>query len=376
MNLGALGHLTYCTNIHAGESWPEVLASLESFVVDVKKRASPDRPFGVGLRLSALATAEIDVKHLRDVLVENDLYLFTINGFPYGRFHGVSVKQNVYRPDWREEERLHYTEALADVLAFCSTEQRTTISTVPGGFRNLCRNEAAMTLIARNILRMVEKLRAVEDRTGKTVMLALEPEPCCMLETTAEAIEFYQRYLLRPHTESLIRRYVGVCLDTCHAAVEFEDPIAVIAELRAAEIPIAKMQLSAGLRIPAVDAEAKRAIARFDEPTYLHQVVERTDDGELIRHLDLPHALATEREDPSEWRVHFHVPIFLERLEHFGNTQSWLAEVLSIHRSTPVTQHLEVETYTWDVLPERYRSEGVVDAISRELGWVRRRLEA
>ena len=374
MNLGALGHLTYCTNIHAAESWPGVLATLDRHVVEVKRRVSPDRPFGVGLRLSALATAECDLAELRDVLQKNDLYLFTINGFPYGRFHGGSIKEGVYRPDWREEERLHYTEALADVLAACSSERYSTISTVPGGWRPLCRSDEAMIAIAGNIARVVEKLRALEDRTGKTIMLALEPEPCCMLETTTEAIEFYQRYLLSSCAESIVRRHVGICLDTCHAAVEFEDPVSVIAELRAAEIPIAKMQLSAGLRIAAVDAEAKQAIARFDEPTYLHQVVERTSEGGMIRHLDLPQARAAERTEPTEWRVHFHVPIVLERLEHFDNTQAWLTEVLAIHRSSPLTEHLEVETYTWDVLPAEYRSEDVVDAIARELEWVRGRL--
>lgn len=360
-------HLTYCTNIHPGESWPEVFANLARYVVAVKSRVSPDVPFGVGLRLSARAATELlpIVDELRSWLDERGLYVFTINGFPYGQFHGVPVKQQVYRPDWLEPERLAYTNLLAEILiALLPDGVDGTISTAPGCFRDRASGDAGARM-AEQLARSTGHLAAIEQRTGKHVTLALEPEPCCTIETIAEAVAFFELY-------HLDRRYLGVCLDACHAAVEFEELDAAVAALQRAGIPIAKVQLGAGLRVAPVDAAARDALRSFAEGVYLHQVVARRGE-ELVRFVDLPDALADPRSF-DEWRIHFHVPIFRAELGAMGSTQGFLAGLLASHRRAPISTHLEVETYTWDVLPPGFRDEPIVDAVARELTWVKERL--
>ncbi|HMG54794.1 MAG TPA: metabolite traffic protein EboE [Kofleriaceae bacterium] len=364
MKLGG-AHLTYCTNIHPGESWAEVEANLVRHVAQVKARVSPDAPFGVGLRLSARAARELAagaLPALRRLLADHALYVFTINGFPYGTFHGAPVKDSVYRPDWLEPERVAYTDLLADLLAELLPDGVDgTISTVPGCFRSRGGDDA-LPAIADNLRRSADHLARIEAATGVRITLAIEPEPCCVIETIDQAIALFTDHLrgAGPH--------LGLCLDACHAAVEYEDLPAALARLRAAGVPVAKLQLSAGLRLAPVDAAGRRAVARFADPVYLHQVVARRG-GELARYVDLPDALA----DPTpadEWRVHCHVPIVRAELGAFASTQDSLAELLALHRRDPISSHLEVETYTWDVLPPELRDAPIADAVANELRWV------
>ena len=360
-------HLTYCTNIHPGESWPEVRANLSRYVVAVKTRVAPDQPFGVGLRLSALAATELlpVAGDLRRWLEERGLYVFTINGFPYGQFHGAPVKESVYRPDWLEPERLAYTNLLADVLVELLPDGVDgTISTAPGCFRARATADAGARM-ADQLARCAEYFSVLEQRTGKHLTLALEPEPCCTLETLAEAVAFFELHRVN-------RRHIGICLDACHAAVEFEQLDTAIAELARAEITIAKVQLGAGLVVAPVDAVARDALLSFAEGVYLHQVVARRGD-ELVRFVDLQDALADSRAF-DEWRVHFHVPIFRQLLGALRSTQGFLADLLASHRRSPISTHLEVETYTWNVLPPEFRDEPIVDAVARELVWVKEHL--
>jgi sugar phosphate isomerase/epimerase len=328
-------HLGYCTNIHAGEAWAEVEA--------VKRRVCPDEPFGVGLRLSARAARELapQVGRVRAWLDAHGLYVFTINGFPYGDFHGTRVKEAVYLPDWLDDRRVEYTVLLGTILGrLLPSGVSGSISTVPGCFR------------ARGVdeQRIADNLRRALDGLGD-IALALEPEPACLLETTREGVDFIDRHRLG----------ASLCVDACHAAVEFED---------VAALPFAaKVQLSCGLRVTRFDAAARTELARFADDVYLHQVVARRGDGTLARYLDLPDALANEHES-EEWRVHCHVPIFREALGAFHSTQPYLAAVIA-RRLAP---HLEVETYTWDVLPPELRAEPIEDAIARELAWVKEQL--
>ncbi len=390
-----LGHLTYCTNIHAGETWPEVLAGLETHLPAIKAAVVPEAPLGVGLRLSATAAEALDepaaFAAFREFLEAGGYYVFTINGFPYGTFHGQPVKEGAYRPDWSDPARLAYSNRLADLLARLLPEGLTgSVSTVPGTFKPWIAGEATIAAIVHNLVEHAAHLVALEARGGKRIVLALEPEPYCLLETIAETVEFFQTRLFGEQAvrqlaarsglngaaaEAALRRHLGVCYDVCHAAVEFEDPRTSIAALRTAGIEIAKVQLSSALRIPDLDSAATRRLRPFDEPVYLHQVVARGGNGALERFLDLPEALARAEENfGKEWRIHFHVPIFLEQLEAFSTTQDFLREVLALHREDPVTEQLEVETYTWDVLPPAQREVAVSAAIARELNWVRDQL--
>ena len=388
-------HLTYCTNIHPGETWDEVFANVSTHVLAVKARVAPDRPFGVGLRLSAAAArrlAEPEVlQAFREFLRAHDLYVFTINGFPYGAFHGTAVKEKVYRPDWLEEERVAYSDQLAELLAaLVPAEMEGSVSTVPGCFVERAGGDAGERMAA-HLRRHALSLWRLRERTGRTIGLALEPEPHCVLETSADAVAFFERHLLSRASiadfagqsglaagaaEEVLRRHLGVCLDACHAAVEFEEPAEALRALAGAGLRLLKVQVSAGL-VVRPDLDSLVALARFADGVYLHQVVARKGH-DLLRYVDLPQALAQARpgEAGDEWRVHFHVPLFLERLGPFQNTQAFLNQLLPQLARTAPTAHLEVETYTWDVLPEEYRRLPVDDAIARELAWTLARLRA
>jgi sugar phosphate isomerase/epimerase len=391
MNLGGVhpAHLTYCTNIHPGERWAEVRRNLESHVLRVKALVAPDREFGVGLRLSAEAAQSLadpaTLDELRAFLDAHDLYVFTINGFPYGPFHGRRVKEDVYRPDWLEEERLLYTDALARILAaLLPPGLLGSISTVPGCFKPRAAAGGSAAAMADRLIRHVRTLIGLERDTGKRLALALEPEPMCVLETVGEAVAFFEAHLFgrsaiaklaswsglgESAAETALHRHLGVCLDACHAAVEFEDPKAAVAALQGAGIAIHKIQVSAGLRVAPPSVENRAALRPFAEDVYLHQVVARRGQ-ELRRYADLAPALA----DPAatsddEWRIHFHVPLFRPELGPFLNTQAFLRELLGLQGREGVTSHLEVETYTWHVLPPEYRGVDVAEDVAREMLW-------
>lgn len=390
-------HLTYCTNIHPGETWPEIRRNVERYVLQVKAKVAPDRAYGIGLRLSDQAARSLgepkESDTFRQFLANHNLYVFTINGFPHGAFHGTQVKERVYLPDWLEDERLAYANRLACLLADLLPDHPSiegTVSTVPGSFKPRVRSAQDVSRIAGQLLRHAGTLHRLREETGRTIVCALEPEPCCLLETTAETVTFFKNYLFSSlavaefsrltglnasRAGDTLRRHLGVCVDACHAAVEFEDPDDVLSTLQYAGIRIAKIQLSAGLRIPLVDGNALTGLQPFAESTYLHQVVERRAN-ELTRYMDLPLALqaagnwwGTSKHD-REWRIHFHVPLFLSRLGPFENTQPFLARLLQLQAERAPTTHLEVETYAWEVLPEEHRRMSAVDAIAREMQWV------
>ena len=387
-----LGHLTYCTNIHAGEPLEEVMASLARHLPAIKAQVAGVQPFGVGLRLGYAAANSLRdaaaMARLKRFLAEGGYYVFTLNGFPYGAFHGRAVKEDAYKPDWSDPARLAYTDLLADILGeLLPAGQEGSVSTVPCTFKPWA--EGRLAAISEHLIRHVSHLVGITARTGQTISLALEPEPCCYLETIEETTAFFKERLFSRDgvgrlaaltglptalAEAAMRRHIGVCYDVCHAAVEFEDPLASIARLRAAGILIGKLQLSSALKVAKLDAESARHLAAFAEPVYLHQAVQRSN-GSLARFVDLPQALAAGGAVAgAELRVHFHVPLFLEQMEHFGTTQAFLAEILALHRAAPISRHLEVETYTWDVLPPSYRSADLSSAIARELNWVKARL--
>ena len=398
MKLDAAGtsHLTYCTNIHAGETWDEVRLNLQRFLPQARAALVPDDPFGVGLRLSAVAAEALADDGTRRAfklfLSEHHLYVFTLNGFPYGEFHGTPVKENVYLPDWRDDARLSYSNTLADILADILPESIDgSISTVPGAFKSSIKTHGDITAMAQNMIRHAAHLIEIHQRTGKMISLTLEPEPCCFIETIDEAVAFFQDHIFSDAAidflitlsdldiaaaDTALHRHLGICLDLCHAAVEFENAAEAVGKLKSAGINIGKMQISAGLRFAPVDNRTVELLQPFDDAVYLHQTVARHADGMLTRYVDLNQAFDAQAsgEVAEEWRVHFHVPIFLDVLGEFATTQNFIRDALALHRRDPISNHLEVETYTWDVLPAEYRNVDVVSAIVRELDWVRQQL--
>lgn len=359
--------LTYCTNIHPGEGWADVVANLESHAVPVKRAVSPDRVFPLGLRVSGRAAEEVtpdEAKRFRDWCEARGFCVPTLNGFPHGRFHGAGVKERVYLPDWRDPERARYTKKLADLLVeWLPAGVVGSISTVPVAFRRgfaaSCGSED-WRIVRAHLFDVLAHLDGLRQARGVEIVLAFEPEPRCVLETTPEAVAFFERMDLPAPLADL----AGLCFDCCHQAVEFEDAGVSLAALRSAGVRIAKVQVSSALR--AVGDEVA-ALARFDEPVYLHQVVARDADGALHRYDDLGD-FARAGVAAVEARVHFHVPIFAAHLGPCGTTRGFLEEALPL--LDPATL-LEVETYSFDVLPAELRRTSVGESIVRELEWVR-----
>lgn len=360
--------ITYCSNIHPGESWQHVLDNLNSHALSVKQQVSPNEAFPLGLRISQQASTELTAERIvefREWCEQHNCYLLTINGFPYGTFHDQRVKEAVYEPDWRTQERVAYTLRLADLaLALNTRSTYLSISTVPIAFKPGFR-DSDWPLVRDNLLVVLEHLRSIHERSGVMIRLALEPEPCCVLETTQETLQFFERMAL----PAALHPFLGICFDCCHQAVEFENASEVLAQLQAAGIPLAKVQVSSALR---AQGEEVQRILQFDEPVYLHQVVAQHNSG-LHRFADLPEfrAALAQGEEYAECRVHFHVPIFIDRLGDCSTTQFFLRELLpQLNPQIP----LEVETYSFKNLPAHLRDYPLDVSIARELAWVKQLL--
>ena len=397
MNLGRLGHLSYSTLVHPGDNWELMSQSLQTYVPKVKARVSPNQPFGLSLRLAA-PSAETLVKDrgaregLKRFLAENDLYLYTVNAFPYGAFKDTVVKEQVYEPDWRSEERTQYTINVADILADVAPEDLApSIQSAPLGFKPRVTGPDVVASYTEHVLQVVAHLVGIEARTGKTVTLGLEPEPYCFLETTDETIDYFTKHLYSgrsaerlaklaqiPISDAIgaLRRHLGIVFDIGHQAVGFEDIPVSLQKLVDAGVPILKLQEVAAMHMPQVTDETVEALQNFTKTVYLSQTVEKRN-GKITKFLNLEDAFAARKADPGprEWRTHFHVPVFLDDLGgKFGTTRFALEQALKMHKEKPLSGQLEIETYTWDVLPEHLKTGDIVDYVCREIEWVRGQL--
>lgn len=403
MNIGQDQHLLYCTNIHPGETWADVFASLQTYLPPIKARVSPDQPFAVGLRLSDLASCELaqagQLIEFRVWLDHHDLYVPVINGFPFGSFHGEAVKDDVHRPDWTTPARLAYTKRLAQLLAaLLPAGLAGGISTSPLSYKpwlkgDETQTQAVLQQSTQHLAELVEELVTLRHATGKLIHLDIEPEPDGLLENSAEFINYYTTYLLPqvsahlqhrlglPSSEAAqaVRDHVQLCYDVCHFALAYEAPVTVLERLASAGIRVGRVQISAALKadLPS-DVVARQALAQefceFAEATYLHQVVVRNADGSLTQYPDLPAALPhITNEQAREWRSHFHVPVFLSRYQQLESTQADIQQILRLVVAQPFTAYLEVETYTWEVLPAEIKQD-LATSIARELNWVQTQL--
>jgi len=374
-------HLGYCTNVHAAATWPELRQTLDGPVCAVRNRVlTPEKPFGLGLWFSADVANALSVPgaldDLKAWLKETNSYVFTLNGFPYGKFHGEAVKENVYRPDWTTRERLDHTIRLFDLLAALQPKDTPvgTVSTLPGSFKGFGLDSSAEEQIFRHLAECAIHLDQLRDRYGRNFILGLEPEPLGTFETTLETWLFFKKFLVRPDTPRCAREVIGVTYDACHLAVEFEDARTGLEHFRDAGIPLAKIHLSSALRLKPTNA-ALFALQHFAEPVYLHQVIARNADGELHRWQDLPEALAwaesvSETNRGVEWRVHFHVPLHAAPTPPLYDTRAHLSGVFDfLARDSASCPHLEMETYTWAVLPEALRTAQVEEQIAAEYAW-------
>jgi len=395
-------HLTYCTNIHPGESWAEIFNNLKKYIPGIKQEVSPDAPFGIGLRLSDKASRSIleeaNLPDFKNWLEANQCYVFTLNGFPYGNFHHQAVKDQVHQPDWTTKERLDYTFRLFDILTrLLPNGIEGGISTSPLSYKywpavRENKNEV-LEKATLHMVKIAEKLCKIHRESGQILHLDIEPEPDGLLENTREVIDWYKEWLipqgaaylkqrlnLSPEeAETCLKNHIRLCYDVCHFAIVYEKPKEIFLQLKSEGIKIGKIQISAALkaRLPKEIEQRKwvmDALAPFVESTYLHQVVERDSAGQLTHFPDLPQALAKLNNPAArEWRTHFHVPVFLNNYGQLESTQDDILEVLGYLKKEKVSDHLEVETYTWEVLPADIQLE-ITDSIVRELQWVQRNL--
>ena len=396
MRLSNHGHLTYCSNIHPGESWSEVFKSLQKHLPKVKEKVSPDDNMGIGLRLSNQASIDLTSSGVGDFqswMETNGFYVFTMNGFPYGGFHQQQVKDQVHQPDWTTDERVDYTIRLFDILAQLLPQSLDGgISTSPLSYKAWwapAQLSAVFRRSTKNLIKVVKHLHRYHQDQGKILHLDIEPEPDGLIENTLETVAFFNDWLFplgidelvnelgvtSAEAREIILRHVTVCYDVCHFAVAYESPDVAIKSLRQLGISIGKIQISSALKKSFENSKEDRSASAdvfksLDEPTYLHQVIARTDKGQLLQYSDLPQALEhIHHPEIIEWRTHFHVPVFVESYGLLQSTQKDIIEVLKLWQQSPITNHLEIETYTWGVLPEELQIE-INASIAREIRWV------
>jgi sugar phosphate isomerase/epimerase len=399
-NEGSL-QLTYCTNIHPGEGWKAVNANIRKYAPALRREFAPAGKFGLGLRLSAREARELldprPLDEFRSFLDAEGLYVAILNGFPYGSFHGTVVKENVFAPDWRDDARLQYTLDLVQILRNLLPEGMDGgVSTVPLSYKHWLVGGAdrEWKAITRNLVQLVEELVRIRRDRGIIIHLDIEPEPDGLVENSDEVVEFFRNWLL-PVGGSFLATALGtsveearkhlvdhvqVCFDCCHFAVEYEDPAAALKKLEDAGIRVGRAQLSSALKVllpPNAEfrAATMERLAPFAESTYLHQVIEKRGDS-MRRFSDLPVALSEPHDQIAEqWRIHFHVPLFTSEYGEFGSTQDYVRRVLAVALQTRFTRHLEIETYTWDVLPAGLKLD-LLESIEREYQWVMAEMQA
>ncbi len=376
-------HLAYCTNIHRGSDWGETFKSLREDALRVKGRVSPSRPYAIGLRLGDLASRQLSqpgqLKEFKLWLSENDCYVFTINGFPYGEFHGTRVKENVYTPDWTTVDRVEYTKRLFEILAeIAPSDSGGSVSTVPCSYKEFITSSDQVEIMRKNLWEVIDYIDDLSVRTGKDLHLGLEPEPLCFLETTDEMVRFYQDMKSdRPDDLSISRRF-GINYDTCHLAVEYEEAVDAIKSLLREGIRISKLHFSSAMKVRPLP-HVIQGLSPYAEDIYFHQVIARSSNGVLRRYRDLPDAieLATQglTQDDQEWRIHFHLPLHCSPTELFGTTIDQLKRVIEYLGENPdICSHIEMETYTWEVLPDNMRQRDVVDQLVDEYNWTLKKL--
>lgn len=399
----SLPHLdvSYCTNVHAGEGLNAILSHINHEIPKVKSLVSPESAFGSGLRIGYETINELSqdlhaLGLLHEALSKQDIYVFSVNGFPYGDFAAPQVKASVYEPDWSTGERLDYTLKLARVMASLPGPRLRSISTVAGGFvPSLDQLKVKDQSFAHHFALLAQGLYELENDTGVSVRVALEPEPWTRLERIDQVLPFFEEVVWP--ASRLTQKYIGLCYDTCHQALAFEDPIVSWNSLIQNNIPIYKVQISNALRlINPQDEQARQRLLSFNEERYLHQVSALQSDGSILRALDLPHLepLSALWSNAIEWRCHFHVPIWwrgdesesemtqVSRVQSeqqvlgLGTTyQHWEAiaqciknPLAQMHTQDGDRLHVEVETYSWHVLPEQLKSEfGLHNEIRKEL---------
>lgn len=377
--------LGYCTNVHAGADWATTQQNLSRFAVAVRDRVSPHEAMGVGLWLSNSAAETLEdppaAEGFRVWLAAHGLRPFTLNGFPYGDFHQPVVKHRVYEPSWLDRRRVEFTQRLATLLArLLPTGQGGSISTLPICWGTPGPTPEQLACAAANLRVVAEHLRRLQDATGHEIVLSIEPEPGCAIQRVGDVLRFFREYLWAGRTPTdLLARHIGVCHDICHSVVMFEKQHEVLRQYHETGIRVGKVQVSSAVCVDFSQLSAdERCVAveqlrGFDERRYLHQTTVRQQDGREQFYDDLTQPVA-ELGDASklisEWRIHFHVPVYVRRFGQLHASQpAILAAFDALGRYHPEVTDYEVETYAWSVLPEELQQPDLASGIAEEMRW-------
>lgn len=370
----------YCTNIHAGPDLPSLRTNLQNYSAEVQRLVAPTQELGVGLWIandaaSRLANNARELASLAALMGQLSLLPYTINGFPFGNFHQPVVKHRVYEPTWWSSERLDYSRLLVRILSqLLPAEAVGSISTLPIAWGSPSSEELAAA--ANSLNQLAKELLQHEEATGQRIVIAIEPEPGCCLDTCSDVISFFERFV----PDFRLRRYLTVCHDVCHAAVMFEPQAEVLRRYSQHGITVGKIQVSSAIAVPWQQMDAttrENALAQlrqFAEDRYLHQTGVINQQGEFSLCEDLPQLL--QRDTPvtdQAWRIHFHVPIFLDAFGTLHSTRDAISDCLEAYSALPEehrVNHLEVETYAWSVLPAEMRSESLPQCIANEMSWL------
>jgi hypothetical protein len=394
-------YLGYSTNVHRAHDLAAVRRFLRDFTIPIKERVFGKEPAGLELHLGIGSTRELEAERARrelaELLEDAGLVLFSINAYPLLDFHARRVKEKVYQPSWAEPARAHWTSAIARVFAgLLHEEVPGSISTLGGEFRRRTHGGATFQSLAWNYLEVIESLIDIQETIGRTIVLAVEPEPETTFETAADVIDFFQDHLLplarerwrtrcsRERIEADLRRFFTVNVDTCHLSVLFEDQVESLRKLEAAGLRLGKMHVTnaVALRDPYRARGGYEDLRGMDEPRYFHQFCGRDDEGAIVwRGLDLdelPARLERGQHPPVvELRSHFHVPLYLKRYRRLGTTQEETAAAVREVVRRRSTRHLVLETYTWPILMGRRagatpaeRRERLIAGIAREFRWL------
>ncbi|GAB5404254.1 MAG: metabolite traffic protein EboE [Aureliella sp.] len=397
----------YCTNVHAGVDLDSAKANLLEHSAEVRRQLRWESSLPVGLWLAENAARTLAAEGAGEEFgswLDEHLFLpYTLNGFPQGDFHQKVVKLDVYSPTWKEQRRRDYTVNLIDVLhAILPSGKAGSISTLPLGWPEPQWSNDDFVQAAENVRFVARYLHDLLDREGREIVVAIEPEPGCILNTAPEIVDFFEAHLFGHEDESAVRRHISVCHDVCHSGVMFEPQVQALERYRAAGIRIGKVQVSSAVHVPwdKVTEQKDRLsvleqLKEFNEPKYMHQTTRsESREGRLVLSelaSDLPDALTRwlpERPTGSDWptspwRVHFHVPIFVDTFGALKTTQNDITQVaqhLAAHRETMLDSypwflgHYEVETYAWPVLPPELSVERLADGIAKELDYFARLL--
>ena len=379
------GILGYCSNIHPGEKWEEHFAELQNLVPKVKAMVCPNQPFGIGLRIANQASIDLMespslIQELQHWLTKEQLFVYTINGFPYGGFHQTKVKDQVHAPDWTTRERVDYTKRLAQILIQLLPKEIETagISTSPLSYKfwwNESNLETAFQQSTAHIQEIAHYFAEIKKETGKSIHLDIEPEPDGLLGNHQEFVDWYQHQLLENSSEGLVKEHIQICFDVCHYGVSFDEIETSLNQLKSLGIQVGKIQISSALKVKLGETAAKQleTLKLYKEPVYLHQVRAKKKD-KIEAFGDLDEALEQLDSSFSEARVHFHVPIFSSTYGNIESTQEEIVKSLNYQKLHGISKQLEIETYTWGVLPQEYQRP-IEESIAREVNWVLKQLD-